>query len=739
MTRLGRIGFSAVALMLTVLLGLWWLGRGALGRHDSEILEPVPVARSAASVASGAARQRAAAEGVGAAGRDRQILFGDLHVHTTISFDAFMLNLPVLGGSGATPPADACDFARHCAALDVWSINDHAANITPRDWRNTIESVRQCNAMAGGADDPDMVSFLGWEWTQAGRTPEDHYGHKNVVLAHTDADRIPARPIAASHGGVAADPPPTLARGALALGDPRFRDLAARWTAISGLAVCPDGDVRELPDDCREIAPNPAELFRKLDEWGHDALVIPHGTTWGVYTPPTASWDHQLVGAMHDPERQTLIEIYSGHGSSEVYRDWRAVELGADGEASCPDSRPDFLPMCQRAGQIILERCLDEGTATEECEARAQRARRYAAAAGVSPQITVPGTDGADWLDAGQCRDCGQPAFSHRPASSAQYIAALGDFSGGGARPRRFRMGFIASSDIHTAKPGTGYKELRALSETRDLRRPSGDGIASRFFRAPPEAPGSRPRSYAEAAARLSGLQLYETERTRSFLYTGGLVAVHSEGRDRASIWSALARKEAYGTSGPRMLLWFDLLSEAGAHPMGSEVATREAPIFRVRAVGSFEQAPGCPESTRVALGAERTADLCAGECYRPTDERRPIRRIEVVRIRPQASPAEDIGSLVDDPWQRFECPADPGGCVATFIDPEFTTAGRDAVYYARAFEARTPTVNGDPARCTWDAEGRCIETQLCVEGSDCLDPYAPRAWSSPIYVDFER
>jgi hypothetical protein len=172
---------------------------------------------------------------------------------------------------------------------------------------------------------------------------------------------------------------------------------------------------------------------------------------------------------------------------------------------------------------------------------------------------------------------------------------------------------------------------------------------------------------------------------------------------------------------------------------MGSEVATREAPVFRVRAVGSFEQAPGCPESTESALGADRTAGLCAGECYRPKDERRLITRIEVVRIRPQTSPGEDIGSLIDDPWRHFECPGDPSGCVATFVDPEFATGARDAVYYARAFEMTTPTVNGDPARCTWDADGNCTETQLCAEGDDCLDPFAPRAWSSPIYVDFAR
>ena len=179
---------------------IWALGQGALGRFDSETLTPVEAPRSAGSIVAGLDAQRAAAAAVGIEAGDRQILFGDLHAHTTISFDAFMLNMPLLGGSGAAPPADACDFARHCAALDFWSINDHSANITAVDWRNTIESIRQCNQRAGDPDNPDLVSFLGYEWTQAGKTPATHYGHKNVVLKQTDDANIPTRPIAASAG-----------------------------------------------------------------------------------------------------------------------------------------------------------------------------------------------------------------------------------------------------------------------------------------------------------------------------------------------------------------------------------------------------------------------------------------------------------------------------------------------------------------------------------------------------------
>jgi hypothetical protein len=732
-----RIILALVVLLVLGVAVLWSLGHGVLGSVDSELNVPTGPERAPDQVAASVARVSEAASAIGARDPERQILFGDLHVHTTISFDAFSMSLPALGGQGAHPPSDACDFARHCAALDFWSINDHAANVLPSDWKNTIDGIRQCNGLAGDPSNPDTVAFLGWEWTQQGSTPDNHYGHKNVVLGGIDDDQIPARPIAAKLGGVAANPPSPILRGIAALRGDRFHDMARRWTDIDGTEVCPDGAVRELPADCMEVAPTPAGLFAKLDDWGVESIVIPHGTAWGIYTPPTSSWDKQLGGEQHDPDRQTLIEVYSGHGDSEVYRDWRAIERDSDGSVRCPEDRPDYTPMCQRAGQIVEARCLAEGLGEGECSARAEEARQNAAAAGVSPHITVPGVRGEEWLDAGQCRDCDQPSFKYRPASSAQYIAAIGNFDEGESEPKRFRMGFVAASDVHTARPGIGYKEVRALSEAPDRTSPNQD--ASTSMGGPSEAPESRSRTYDDAKGRLSGIELFERERVASMLYTGGLTAVHANGRDRASIWSALKRKEVYGTSGPRMLLWFDLLGENGTAPMGSELETRDAPIFRVRAVGSFEQAPGCPDPASDALGPEEIDRLCRGECYHPTDTRRPITRIEVVRIRPQTRADENVAELIDDPWQSFTCSGDPSGCVATFTDPSYAAAKRDTVYYARAFEAEIDTVNGDPLSCEYDESGRCVKTTLCGSGSECLAPYEPRAWSSPIYVDYPR
>ena len=128
----------------------------------------------------------------------KQILFGDLHVHTTLSSDAFRMSLPMVQGDGAHPPADACDFARVCSALDFWALTDHAESLTEQSWNSSIESVQQCNLLAGPVENPDMVTFMGFEWTQAGPTPDTHYGHKNVIYKDIEKDRLPSRPISST-------------------------------------------------------------------------------------------------------------------------------------------------------------------------------------------------------------------------------------------------------------------------------------------------------------------------------------------------------------------------------------------------------------------------------------------------------------------------------------------------------------------------------------------------------------
>ena len=249
----------------------------------------------AAVVADKVARQRAALPAA-----DSQILFGDLHVHTTFSPDAFIMSVPLMGGSGLHPPADACDFARYCSALDFWSINDHAEGITPRRWHETKESIRECNAVSGDPANPDMVSFLGWEWSQVATTPSAHYGHKNVVLLHTDDDKVPLRAIAAPRDQLNRAPMGRAAQLMLSVMD--FENRAFYWNIsryydeIAETPICASGvDTREMRDACLEVAADPRELFLKLDQWGFDSIVIPHGTSWGMNTPAGTSFDKFYV------------------------------------------------------------------------------------------------------------------------------------------------------------------------------------------------------------------------------------------------------------------------------------------------------------------------------------------------------------------------------------------------------------------------------------------------------------
>jgi len=671
----------------------------------------------------------------------KRILFGDLHVHTTYSFDAFLYSLPVVSGEGAHPAADACDFARYCSALDFYALTDHAENLTPAHWLAEKESVRQCNARAGDASDPDLTVFTGFEWTQVGLTPEGHFGHKNVIFPSTGEDELPARPISSVEGEgglVSGFEAVGMLRWIDPLGWREYADFLWLLDAMATTPRCAKGvDTRSLPPDCAEAAPTPDLLFEKLRQWGYDALVIPHGTAWGIYTPPGSSMDKQLTRAMHDPERQTLIEIMSGHGSSEVYRSWREFELDEDGRRICREPTPDYLPCCWRAGEIMRERCGD--LPGKECEARVEEAKRLAMEANVTSHLVFPDTRAEDWLDCGQCRGCFKPAFGLRPRESVQYTMALSnlDETDDEAEPMRFRYGFVASSDNHTARPGTGYKQYdrRRMTEATGVRSEYHDDLAREEVEADPQVP--------QPVEIRGGLTRRDTERVGSFYYPGGLVAVHSQGRGREAIWDAMKRREVYGTSGPRILLWFELSNAAGAPaPMGSELAFDRVPRFEVRAVGSFDQKPGCSEQSVEALSPERLERLCRGECYHPGDERLPIVAIEIVRIRPQARPGEDVNLLIEDPWRRFACRPEPGGCVVSFEDPEYPASGRDVLYYARAIQKETLAINGSNLRVEFDDEGKAASTDPCYGdyrtpfGDDCLAPVFERAWSSPIFLD---
>jgi len=729
MTIRKRGCLATIVVLALLALGLWLVFGGGNLQTDGEI------------TARPLDRELLNAREVGqlpvSNGSDTRILFGDLHVHSTLSVDAFQWSLPLMGGEGVHPPADACDFARFCSQLDFYSLTDHAEALTPRTWEMVRESVRQCNAVDAESKQPDLVAFTGFEWTQIGTTPEDHYGHRNVIFKETSDDELPTRPIAAP--GLASQAFRDMKTIRANLGIPLrafphqqpYNDVGRHVREIASLSLCADGATSpDLPADCREFADTPETLFRKLGEWGFDAMVIPHGTTWGFYSPEGYVYDKQIQAKHDNPQWQQLIEVFSGHGNSEEYRDYRAVERTNEGLV-CPEPTETFEACCWRAGEIVRSRC--ENPLSEECDERVRDARENFSRLGTSGHLTLPGADVSEWGNCGQCTDCFQPSFAYRPGGSVQYILSRGSFEGAEA-PRHATLGFIASSDNHSARPGTGYKEFerRKMTEARGAVDEKWREI---IFGMPDETDESLPLTRDDVMS-MRPFQRVWLERQASFFLTGGLVAVHAKERTRDAIWKALFDREVYGTSGDRILLWFDLVNAGKARvPMGSQLDFEGTPKFRVRAAGAFEQLPGCPDAVTDTLGAERIERVCAGECYNPSDRRRRITRIEVVRIGRQMKESEPVGELIEDPWLTIPCPADAEVCDVQFDDPWFASAGREVVYYVRAVQEPSAAVNAGGLRCEGAECDPCYGDYRVPFDDDCLTMTEERAWSSPIYL----
>ena len=675
---------------------------------------------------------------------ESRILFGDLHVHTTFSPDAFIMSAPIMGGGGLRSPADACDYARYCSALDFWSINDHAEGITPRLWEETRKSIRECNDRASDPENPDLVAFLGWEWSQVSENRAQHYGHKNVIFRETADNSVPSRPIASPREQLGRAPMGKTAQLLLALADFENREfyysIQRYYDEIAATPVCPsDINTRDLPTGCLELAADPRTLFTKLDQWGFDSIVIPHGTSWGINTPPLTSLDKQLNRQQHDPARQILFEIFSGHGNSEQYRDWRAIEQRVDGSLTCSAPSDNYLPCCWRAGEIIQERCAGAGLDKNTCESRAAQARQNFVDAGISGHLTIPGQEVTDWLNCGNCIDCFLGPMDHRPAASGQYALTRTNMDAQDD-PLNFRFGFIGSTDNHRAMPGSGFKQVQRRLTTETFGASS--ERTTRLQRR--DTLGPVPYSIPLDRTGVGLLNLRNMERQNSFWLSGGLAAVHSAARNRDAIWQGMMEREVYGTTGDRILLWFDLLLDDTRVPMGGAATATASPRFRVSAVGDFKQLPGCPQFAKNALGAERLQRLCGGECYNPSDERRRIQRIEVIRIKPQIGSDEPVGNLIQDPWMVLPCPDDPLGCTVEFEDKEFPGSQGNTVYYVRAIQEEAEMINAGNLRCEYSEQGECITVNPCYgdyrtsKEDDCLYPAAQRAWSSPIFVSYE-
>jgi len=272
-----------------------------------------------------------------------------------------------------------------------------------------------------------------------------------------------------------------------------------------------------------------------------------------------------------------------------------------------------------------------------------------------------------------------------------------------------FRYGLVASTDTHLGTPGL-------VAEEADYPGHGGAGtpVGKELPPGLPDALDFNP---------------------------GGLAVLWAEENSREALFAAMRRREAYGTSGPRMLVRFfggwsyaanlcdsNRLLEtayAGGVPMGGELSSRAgdahadaAPRFVVSALRD----PG-------AVGAPGT----------------PLQRIQIVKGWTQGEALhERVWDVAGDPGNAASVDIDtcePSGAgfdslCAVWRDPDFDPEQR-AFYYARVVE--NPTCRWSQKLCV--AKGvRCDDPATIGEGltpccaADHVRTIQERAWSSSIW-----
>jgi hypothetical protein len=286
-----------------------------------------------------------------------------------------------------------------------------------------------------------------------------------------------------------------------------------------------------------------------------------------------------------------------------------------------------------------------------------------------------------------------------------------------------YEFGFIGSSDTHTGAisddESNYFSKVGLMDATPELRGsvPLSTLLSLTIrFGAPPMHTEVDGRSYVHAATATYG--------------ASGLAGVWAEENTREALYAALRRKETFATSGPRIRLRFfagygfeDGLPEApdvvarayaGGVTMGSDLpaSTGEAPGFLVWALADPQSAPlQRLQIVKGWLGAD-------GETFEAVYD---VACSSGAPVDPSTNRCPDNGARVDP----SDCSISPevGGAQlrALWRDPEFEPGAR-AFYYARVLE--NPTCRWS----TWDALRAGVAPR-----SDLPRTIQERAWSSPI------
>ncbi|MEM9175741.1 MAG: DUF3604 domain-containing protein [Myxococcota bacterium] len=294
--------------------------------------------------------------------------------------------------------------------------------------------------------------------------------------------------------------------------------------------------------------------------------------------------------------------------------------------------------------------------------------------------------------------------------------------AGGATNPYEF--GLVGASDTHTAAISDDesdyFAKIGLLDSTAELR-----GSVPLSF-----VESTVTKMVANDLVTEVDGQPYQNSASITY-GASGLAAVWSEENTRESIYDAFRRKETFATSGPRIPVRFfagdgiapgmdraaDMaaLGYAGGVPMGAdlEIGPSSAPRFLVWAAQDPLSAP--LQRLQIIKGWEQD-----GRTFEVVND---VACSDGLAPDPETRRCPDNGAKVDLDDCSITTDVGDAELSAVWTDPDFDPAQR-AFYYVRVLE--NPTCRWS----TWDAVRAGAEPR-----SDFPKTIQERAWSSPIQV----
>ena len=623
----------------------------------------------------------------------RNAYFGDLHVHTSYSYDARPLGVTTLPGDAyryargkeiLLPPfeqgAEPMAARRIGPPLDFAAVTDHAEFFGElalcADAGSEAYGSRSCKAFRNGGPTAILVlvrglsreiparnaDICGEEGTRC-RKASRIYWERTREMAEAAYDRSSSCSftsfVAYEHSAT--------------------RDNNSYHRNV----IFRNGQVPELPISAFE-APTGLELFGRLTREclegvaGCDVLSIPHSSNLSsgtLFASPADGSDSGQGAALAAQQRnafEPVVEIFQHKGSAECFN-------GLPGILGGPDELCDMEEL--------------------------RRYYRGLPAEGNPPPFCGEGETGMGAsLNAG--------CVSRNDYYRGILLTGLQAGRRMGANP--FRFGVIGSTDTHLSTPGAVHESGwrgHTVSET---------GLAERLTPSPVHPIG---------------------------LYTnpGGLAGVWAVENSRDALFEALRRREVFGTTGPRITPRFFGGWNYAADACGSVSSGNEGLPALVEGGDALVPKGGVAENG-YAGGVPMGGDLPAGPAggsprfvvAAERDQRSaPLLRLQVIKgwvddndqarykVFDVAGDAESSGSL-DLETGIWNGPGHDALC-AVFEDPEFDP-DQPGFYYMRTVE--TPSL-----RWSWR---QCLELPPEERPGQCENT-APRivrelAWSSPIW-----